>query len=75
MAEERGWPMDDIPGAVSYIYKVSATAAVNGTQFHLVYNSSGTITSDAATPHGKKDKRLPDGHSCFSSRYAAYLLL
>ncbi|HBK89029.1 MAG: hypothetical protein U0289_07715 [Cyclobacteriaceae bacterium] len=65
-----GGQWTDIPGAVSYIYKVSATAAVNGTQFHLVaHNSSGTITSDAATLTVKKISDCLMATAAFSSRY------
>ena len=65
-----GGQWTDIPGAVSYIYKVSATAAVDGAQFHLVaHNSAGTITSDPATLTVRKISDCRVATAAFSPRY------
>lgn len=65
-----GGTWTDIPGAVSYIYKVSATFALNGTQFRLMArNSVGSIPSDPATLTVTKLSDCMVGTAAFSTGY------
>lgn len=65
-----GGTWTDIPGAVSYIFKVTATSSNNGTQYRLVaHNTAGTIPSDPATLTVTKISDCLVATAAFSGRY------